>query len=960
MSSETSLVDDLMPGQVIRNRNRLWRVDTVDGQVVTATPLDGTAAERHRFYAPIENIERGDLPKPETDRLGNPQFQDLLIQANRLSMLHGTAPLMSLQRSRVIPTEYQLTPVVMALDMPRVRMLLADDVGLGKTIEAGLITSELLARNRAEDILIVTPANLRDQWREAFTYFFHIDAPIISRRARRAMEKEIPPGTSPWEYHSKLIVSIDYAKQPSIRNEILEQDWDLVIIDEVHQAAKPPQQSPNQSVSKQRWSFAQDITANADHALLLTATPHNGYKDSYASLLQMVREDLVSGPQHEPSINRDRAKSHVVQRRRQDVEDWFKDDDSLSPFPDRDQDVARVNPTTEDGAMYNAVRDYGDTLLEAAKESENRSLARWTMVHFLKRALSSPEALRRSLINREDKLQTRLEELDEAEELADNAGVTEAMAQANALDNDPGEDYNEEELGERVERIVSGNRAAIEMELNALDRTLEKAEDVTQSVDGKLQKLLTETLPRRAQYPRVIIFTKYVDTLEYLEAQIENAKTNKTSELSEELEVFTLYGDLSEAQRQERFEEFSESSRGVLIATDVISEGMNLQHAANQVIHYELPWNPNRLEQRNGRVDRYGQTEPEVVIRTMVVEDPMDRAVLETLIKKAQEIREEYGFSPPYLDDDEGVLELIRQEDLDVGLPQASLDEFAGEDQPSTSASAFDDDTLEDIQDDSFYGHTEVDLSEVRRRRKEARDLLGGADAVEEFVKSGIELFDSSIESKLGHYEIDIGSPELRGPDIQDHYEQVTFDPERASQDADLEMLDIAHPLVQQLIEAVKEVALRSEDRYGRTAMRAAEPVEHVTAIYTVLVRYFAHTGERPSVMEELLQVGLPVHDDEPLDQADVQAIVNAESKAANRTSQEAQDDLNFAIEHDRLDAAIRDRAETRRDAIADERATMRERLEEAGYGESFEGFDNISVASEDLLTIGLYYPTNK
>lgn len=962
MSSEAEIVDDLMPGQVIRNRNRLWRVDAVDGQVVTATALEGSNEDKHRFYAPIENIERGDLPKPDTDRLGSPQFQDLLIQANRLSMLHGTAPLMSLQRSRVIPTEYQLTPVVMALDMPRVRMLLADDVGLGKTIEAGLITSELMARNLAEDILIVTPANLRDQWREAFKYFFHIDAPIISRRARRAMEKNIPPGTSPWDYYSKLIVSIDYAKQPSIRNEILEQDWDLVIIDEAHQAAKPHQASGYQTVNKQRWDFAQEITSNADHALLLTATPHNGYKDCYGSLLQMVDEDIVSGPQHNPEINREVAERHVVQRRRKDVDEWFEDDESESPFPDRDQDIVTVSPTTEEQAMYNAVRDYGDALLEAAEKSENRTLANWTMIHFLKRALSSPEALRQSLSNREEKLLARLEELgDTTDVVDDSAGVTEEMAQANALDNDPGEDYSEEELGERVERIVVGDRPAIEHELDALRETADAADAVTQSRDGKLQRLLSETLPRRMQYPRVIIFTKYVDTLEYLEEQIENAKTNETSNLSENLEVFTLYGDLNEAQRRERFEEFAETSPAVLIATDVISEGMNLQYASNQVIHYELPWNPNRLEQRNGRVDRYGQTEAEVVIRTMVVEDPMDRAVLETLIQKAQDIREEYGFSPPYLDDDEGVLALIEQEGLDVGMPQVSLEDFDGDGQPSASASAFDEETLERIQDESFYGHTEVDLSEVRRRRKEARELLGGPNAVEEFVKSGLNLFDCPIEGNPdGTIEVEITAGQLRGPDIQAEYEQVTFDPERAAKDSDVEMLDIAHPLVQRLIESVKEVALTSEDRYGRTAMRGADPIEDPTAIHTALVRYFAHTGDRPSVMEELIQVGLPIYGEDPLSQERIEEIVNAESRPANRTREEGTFDLESAVEHEQLEQTIRERAYVRRDSIAGERAAMRERLEESGYGGSLEGIDNISVASEDLLTVGLYYPAEQ
>lgn len=950
MSAEPS---QLLPGTVIRNRNRLWRVDAVDGKTVTATALDGPTTT-HRFYAPIEDITEGSLPEPDAENMGNPQFQDLLIQANRLSMLHGTAPLMSLQRSRVIPTEYQLTPVVMGLDMPAVRLLLADDVGLGKTIEAGLITSELLARNRAERILIVTPANLRDQWREAFNHFFHIDAQITSRRNRRAMEKEVPPGTSVWEYYSKHIVSIDYAKQPHIHNQIRNQDWDMVIIDEAHQAARPHTASAGQSPSKQRWEFAKSITEEATHALLLTATPHNGYTDSYASLLRMVNPDIVTGDSHNPSINRELAKRHVVQRRREDVEEWFGDDNE-NPFPERDQETVDVSPTEYEERAYDAVRNYGDTLVEAAKEAENRNLAQWTVVHFLKRALSSPEALRRSLENRQDKLDERLDELDDdGVSEGENAGVSEELAKANALDSDPGEDYSEAELGERVERIVSGDRAAIEMELEALEETLAAADRVTPTRDSKLQKLLDQTLPARFNSGGTIIFTKYIDTLEYLEEEIEEFLDDSHPDV----ELYTLHGKLNTAERDERFEQFADADRGVLISTDVISEGMNLQYAANQVIHYELPWNPNRLEQRNGRVDRYGQKRDKVFIRTMVVDDPMDRTVLTKLIQKAQEIRSQYGFSPPYLGDDEGIMQLLDADDLQAVMPQQTLGDFSDDQPAADQESAFDSEVLERIEDESFYNHSEVDLDEVQERQRETQELLGGPDALENFVKSGLDLFGCTFEPKVdGTYEIRVTADELRGQDIQDEYERVTFDPNRAAEDADIEMLDIAHPLVQQLIESVKEVALTSDDRYGRTAMRGTDAVDETVALYTWKVRYFAHTGDNPTVMEELLQTAIPLYGNGVLLEDELGELREAETTAANRTEQEWKRDLENAIDHDDKEQVITKRADDRRQEIAEERSRMREKLEEAGYGKSMSGIDNLSVASKDLLTIGLYYP---
>ncbi|UCC63067.1 MAG: DEAD/DEAH box helicase family protein, partial [Anaerolineae bacterium] len=222
------------PGAVVRSRARLWRVDAQAGDLLMVTSIDGGQPEQRRLYLPFEDVQPGQLDPPSARVIGRPQAQDLLLRAFRLSLLHGTAPLLSLQRSGAIPKDYQLVPVVMALEMPRVRMLIADDVGLGKTIEAGLIVTELLTRQMAARLLVVVPANLREQWREALDYFFHIPARIISTRHRREMERELPAGANPWQHYRYLITSVDYAKQPAIKNQILEQEWDIVVVDEAH------------------------------------------------------------------------------------------------------------------------------------------------------------------------------------------------------------------------------------------------------------------------------------------------------------------------------------------------------------------------------------------------------------------------------------------------------------------------------------------------------------------------------------------------------------------------------------------------------------------------------------------------------------------------------------------------------------------------------------------------------
>lgn len=509
-----------------------------------ASSIDSSHPEQYKFYIPFEEITHGQLELPDAKIVGNVQSQELLLRAYRLSMLHSSAPMLSLQRSRVIPKDYQLVPVVMALEMLRVRMLIADDVGLGKTIEAGLIITELMARGLANRILVVVPANLREQWREALDYFFHIDARIMSTRHRRGMERELPAGANPWEYYSALITSIDYAKRTRQKYEILEQEWDVVIVDEAHLAAKPHQSGPDQTVSMDRYDFVKELSSSKKvrHLLLLTATPHNGYTDSFASLIRMLDVDAVKGPPHAPQILRNVAKRYVCQRRRKDVEDWFASDPSKSPFPERDQLEVVVPPTLYEKEAIDAVEAYGDKVLESAHGQKRSSiLAHWTVLHLHKRALSSPEALRQSLKNRRESLQQRLQSLLELEA---EAGVTRDEARANVLDEDTGERLTDEEAGVRLERASYDSKEQLEAELEILEDVAAKAAKVTKSRDSKLNKMLDVVLrDMLAREPHVIIFTRFVDTLEYLEKQIAGDSRYADTE------IITIHGEHNERQR---------------------------------------------------------------------------------------------------------------------------------------------------------------------------------------------------------------------------------------------------------------------------------------------------------------------------------------------------------------------------------------------------------------------------
>ncbi|MCP4428354.1 MAG: DEAD/DEAH box helicase, partial [Chloroflexi bacterium] len=599
-------------GTLIQARKRLWRVDAQEKQVLHVTAIDA-AEEKTRLYLPLETVQPGQLPQPDPQIIGYPQAQALMLRAFRLSMINSAAPLLSLGRSRALPVEYQLVPVIMALEQSRVRMLIADDVGLGKTIEAGLVMTELMARGLVRRVLVVCPASLRQQWVDALDYFFHLKAHIFSRRHRRALERDLPAGTNPWEFHNAFIVSVDYAKTPEIKNQILEVPWDMVIVDEAHQIAKPHQSRADQRVRMERWGLGQALAYSQKirHLLLLTATPHNGYTDSFASLLRLLDVDAVSGPLHEPAIHREVARRHVVQRRRGDVEAWLEGAGQESAFPDRDQDEVVILPGQRELEMIEAVQQYSALVLEHARGAAARlqTLAGWTVLHLHKRALSSPEALRCSLANRRDALEQRLKGIIEPD-----VGLPPETARANVYDQETGEMFDEKEIVARSERVVLGETEALRAELRALDDLAAQAKRITPRQDSKLQELLRNVLRRRLRHrPKVIIFTRYRDTMDYVAKQIGKAKLYKG------VKVIVMHGGLNENQRRERFAAFERTQQAVLVATDAISEGINLQHIASQVIHYELPWNPNRLEQRNGRVDRFGQREPVVFIRTLVM-----------------------------------------------------------------------------------------------------------------------------------------------------------------------------------------------------------------------------------------------------------------------------------------------------------------------------------------------------
>jgi superfamily II DNA or RNA helicase len=942
-------------------------VDSREGEILTATCIDGDSAESHRFYMPFETIEQGQIQPPHPEKIGDVATNRLLVQAFQYSMIHGTAPLMSLRTSAVIPTEYQLAPVIMALNQgARVRMLIADDVGLGKTIEAGLIASELKSRKLASRILVICPQNLREQWRDALRYFFRIDAKILSAVHLRGLERNIPPGVNPWEYYPYVITSIDYIKSERIRPFAISPKWDLVIIDEAHLASKPHQTVEKETVSMLRYDLAQKIAQQANHLLFLTATPHNGYTDTFASLLAMLDCGIVRGPVHDPVINRTVAKDHVCQRRRKDVVDWFRVHAAdKNPFPTRNQVEVPVDlEFPEERAVLNELDTYNSELLDLARKDDRveiRTMARWVVLHLHRRALSSPHALRRSLANRLHRIQEKIRDKDDRSEQS----VSVAQAKAVALDEEGGDDLSDEEADERVDRVIYGTLSALGAESVRLRALIEQARSVTPAKDSKLRALtkkdgyLDSAMRGRYGPRKVLIFTRYKDTLDYLVKEVPKRMTNL-----EASHVFAISGELNENQRREVMDRFIESDYGILVATDCISEGINLQHMANQVIHYELPWNPNRLEQRNGRIDRYGQPERVVHIRTLVMRDTLDKKILGILYEKAQNIREAYGFSPPFFGDDADVIELIGDMKLKLDLPSAQrtlFDSFLEDSSRQPHIDPLSTEIIEKIKSESFYGQTAVDLADVQTRIALSERIIGTREDFQHFVMHGLQRYGCTITENHDRNQTLrlILSDELVVPGLSQVIEKATFDERIALQETGIEQMNTAHPVVRRLIELIKrDVFSPNTEFYGRTCVVATPDISHVTALYHFLVRYTIG-GLKPCIVEEIVPVACDlVTGTYPTAEATIPLEKVRKVPLPPGRESSVKNHLARALSDDTWSSVFHDRVEIRRKELVAEREQLKMQLAAVNTDARWlEGTSDVSIASHDLISLRLLEP---
>ncbi len=935
---------------LINLRRRTWRVEDIAGEILTATPIDDFGSRPQQFLLDLERPEPGALSPPSVDALGDYALQRLFLQAVRLDALHGGAPFVSVQRTSVIPVEYQLVPLLMALRQQPVRLLIADTTGLGKTIEAGLVASELLARGRARSVLIITPANLREQWRQQMRDLFYLDFEIISGETRKRLERAIPPGADPWLYYDRLIVSIDYAKDIRIRPEIRKRQWDIVIVDECHNACMPHSKT-GKKADMERWEAVDQIAASASgHLLLLSATPHNGYTDSYCSLLDMLGHGLVARNGADVRPVRERAMRHVCQRTRKDVAAWFAEAGQPFPFPERE-------PASDTEVAIDLHRDYYrileklDSVLDViglhARSAGQAQPAEWLRLHLHRRALSSPEALRKSLENRIEKLKQVAERPREEQE--DDQSLLASLGDQGGSDV-----QSEDERDRGADTALLSVDQRLQMQYFA--ELLEQLRAVKPAKDRKLAALRDDVIPSLLACAgprtpaRIIVFTRFKDTLFYLEKEL-----GRTADY----EIVSLHGDLSEADRDLRFRQFAASKKAVLLATDVISEGINLQAVSCMVVHADIPYNPNRIDQRSGRVDRFGQRAPLVYIRTLYCRDTTDEDMLDLLVRKLERMRRDLGFCPPLFASEETVLRALTRRRSRRRTPDTAgqLSLFEGVE----AEELFDQTAVDRMQSEGFYGQSDVRISDVSERLREVHRRFGTPEQVRTFIKSGLRRFGCTVDERRdGTLRIQVKNPRLRIAGLPDTIEKAVMDPEERSLHADATVLDVGHPLVRRLNSVIREEALRQSDTGARTSACRMKGQRGTLLLGHGLLRATASTAP-PTLLEEMVTFGIRggAAGFSLLTPTQVEEALAAEPSAASVSRDDALEMLQAMAAQPVWREALMVASEAAMDELRARRTAMRGELDaDDGVGTTWlAGFDEVEEVGFDLTCITLLLP---
>ncbi|WJK34747.1 DEAD/DEAH box helicase [Solwaraspora sp. WMMA2065] len=966
------------PGSLVHARGRDWVVlpDSAPDMLVLR-PLGGSDDDIAAVFPTFEPVHSAEFAAPTPADLGNAQAAGLLRSALRIGFRAGAGPFRSLAGIAVEPRAYQLVPLMMALRQPTVRMLLCDDVGIGKTVEAGLIASELLAQGSARGLAVLCSPALAEQWQVELRTKFGIDAELVLASTVSRLERNLDLGQSLFDRHPNVIVSTDFIKSPRHRDDFVRHCPDLVICDEAHACVVADDTTSTQT--QLRFELLQRIAADADrHLLLVTATPHSGKPTAFHHLLGLVKPELANLDLTTDAGRRALA-PYFVQRKRADVrkyltkEDGLRDDSMVeqTAFPaDREfkDETYALSPAYR-SLLYDAL-DYASERVDAASQRGKREtrIAWWSAIALLRSLVSSPRAAAQTLRTRSaTAVAATAAEADRlGAPLLQDSGEDDALE---GLDVAPGATADD------VDRVVSGDPAGRLADLAARAEQLEGSDG-----DRKLALLVRQLKKLLAEGYHPIVFCRYIPTAEYVAEQLDGKLGRKTI-------IRAVTGTLSPQQRLQRIEELAAAAgddpaaRRVLVATDCLSEGVNLQHHFDAVVHYDLAWNPTRHDQREGRVDRFGQQRSVVRVITLYGSDNgIDGKVLDVLIRKHRQIRKDLGISVSVPDEaSTGVTNAIIEWLVlrDRRSEQGSLFEITDYQPIDEQAAELDKQWQSAIEREktsrSRFAQHAIHAEEVAREVTAIRDTLGRADEIRGFVRSALRSLDGVLRddpTSPGDFTAELGgtpaglrdalAPVLGG-DAVDGTRQVPVRDTAAVARGEVALVR-TDPAVVALAGYLLNAALDADVPGPRPARRCGVVRSRSVSTRTtlLLVRYRFHltlpsrTGTRELVAEDarlLAFRGAPGNADWlPADEAlrllDAGADANTDPTLAENTMRRVIDDLP-AVE-DRLTAYGRE--------LAAELLAAHRRVRSAA-GEIVRGLTVTAQDGADVLGAYVYLP---
>ena len=910
-------------GSIVTARSREWIVQPGSSpDLLRLRPLAGSDKDECVLIPDLESTPPSSTSfgLPDFSRPGDASQAALLRDALQMKLRNGAGPFRSFANLAVEPRAYQFVPLLMALRLPVVRLLVGDDVGLGKTVEAGLVLREFLDRGEIDRATVLCPPHLVDQWVAELRDHFHIDAVPLTARTADRLERNLAIGETVFSRHPFLVISLDYIKSERHRDAFLAGAPSFLIVDEAHSCTTAA------SGRQYRWELLRRLADDASrHLILLTGTPHSGNTEAFYNLLSLLDPEFaaLSGDRAGDKKLREDLSRHFVQRRRVDIQtEW----NGSGIFPRRD--TAEVSYSLPD-AWRNHLVDIYEFCRGLANEQTDTQARRdfngYTALALLRCASSSPAAAIKAFDSRlaslapdtDPSLSEDLSDIPGLYDDADDATLSDAEADLARLQKSQGM------------RRLREQAAAL----------LESGDDPKLAA---LVNLLRTQLLKGSNPFHPIVFCRYIATAKYVADALRSA--------FRDFEVRAVTGEDSPDERSDLVVSLSSAPKRILVATDCLSEGINLQDAFDAVVHYDMVWNPTRHEQREGRVDRFGQRRDSVRCVLLYGQDnPVDGLVLANIVRKADTIRKELGIAVPVPVDDRrvksAILESFRLRRVD-NPRQLTFDDILDHGSPDSDAPTIDVVWQNAVEREKLnrtvFAQRSVHPEAVQRELAKSQALLGSPADVSRFVQTalaflgaplgapdnGVATFDPSrlpapLRDLLTEAGVPVTSP-LR----------IAFDPADADRRPNVRFLRRTDPLVAVLADFIVESALSGSAPPGmhpasRCAAIRTAAVSRRTVLLVQRLRHLlkVSTAESASTLvgEEIVlfrSEGAGPFQPIPVDSPEARALFAA-IPSANLSPDAIQNALQTALrdlqaQTASLDAAARNRAEA---LLADHRS---------------------------------------